>query len=49
MLSKILRKRSQNNVFTTLIGGGEMMIAGKIQGNEVYVRNDGKISIGVGT
>ena len=49
MLSKILRKRSQNNVFTTLIGGGEMMIAGKIQGNEVYVRNDGKISIGADT
>ena len=48
ILNKILLARRRNNVFTTLIGGGEMMIAGKISGNDVYVRNDGKISIGTG-
>ena len=48
ILSNILRARRTNNVFTTIIGRGVIMIAGKLSGNDVYVRNDGKISIGTG-
>lgn len=48
ILSNILRARRTNNVFTTIIGRGEIMIAGKLSGNDVYVRNDGKILIGTG-